>query len=385
MDTQNQNYNQNYPPQQQQNYPQQQQQNYPPQQQQNYPPQQQQNYPQQQQQQQPNNYPPPQQNNDMDEQDQSHIKSHAQHNKPYNTNEIECTGFFDDSLYRQGAWSGLIFWFSIMGVGRMFTSISAPDCGYDEDDEEYRTIIVGNVLTGVGLLIILLSSLIALILSCLKKQKLGIVLFILLFLGALIYIIGSWIVVAEVPYIHCIVGGNSSLIGGYGAILFGEFFYIGVLSILLGLDLWKDKILNDFKLRMILHCSFTGFSSLIIFFGYAIIGNYLYSLNESTTASIAQNYAFCAAGWFFVFISMLICLITVLMTCRLIIMYIVCSGVVLLSCVLCAIGYWTLNIAGQHAYNAYYFGFSVTILVIGVIFAMDLSLGSYFKKYVLKR
>ena len=273
----------------------------------------------------------------------------------------------------------------LLGIGRMFTSISAPDCGYDEYDDEYRTTIIGNILTGIGLLIILIASLIALILSIGKKQKLGLILFILFFLGALIYIIGSWIVVSEIPYIHCIVGAADSLLGGYGAVVFGEFFYIGILSILLGLGLWKDKMLNDFKLRMILYGGFTAFSSLIIFFGYAILGNYIYSLNELETATTAQNYAFTAAGWFFIFISILVCLITVLMTCRVRIMYFICSVLMIVSALLCGIGYWTLIISGQHAFNAYYVGFSFFIICIGLVFAMDMSLGSFFKKYVLKR
>ena len=41
-----------------------------------------------------------------------------------------------------------------------------PDCGYDEGDDEYKTIII-DIFCGIGIVTILVSSLITLILSIL--------------------------------------------------------------------------------------------------------------------------------------------------------------------------------------------------------------------------
>jgi len=178
-------------------------------------------------------------------------------------------------LYRQISYSGILFFFSVFGVGRMFTYISTPDCGYPEWYEHYKTISVGFIFAGIGLFCILIGSLIGFILSIVRKQMLSFVIFIILLLGSLVYLIGAFIIISEVEYIYCEVGASSSLIGGHGCIYFGEFFLICSLAILLGLDFWRDKVLNDFRLRMLLYCSLIGFSALICFFGYAILGNYL--------------------------------------------------------------------------------------------------------------
>eukprot|EP01084_Bolivina_argentea_P112143 200027_1 len=315
---------------------------------------------------------------ELEEQNPSHIKSYA--SKPYvSDNEVECTGFFDDYLYRQTAWSGVLFFFCLLAIGRMFADpIDREKCG----DE--KSISIGFTLCGIGLIIILIGSLIALILSILKRRiGFSIILFIILLIGGLIYIIGSWIITSEVPYIYCIVGASDSLFGGYGCIFFGEMFLIGSLSIIFGLDLWKDKYLNDFKLRMLLFCSFIAFSALITFFGYAIIGNYLYKENLSEYAYIAQDYIFTGCGWFFIFITMVIYLVVLLLIKKTII-YVICSCVLILSTLLCSIGYWALNQRGKDSDNAYYIGMSFFVLFVSVMLSIDMSFGKYIKQLLNK-
>jgi len=266
----------------------------------------------------------------------------------------------------------------------MFSGIKAPDCGYASDDDEYRTIIIGNIFCGVGLLLILFGSLIVCILSLLRKQLLGIVWCVLLMLGSVLYIIGSWIVVAEIPYIYCLVGAQSSDIGSRGAIIFGEYLLVALCSILLAIDVFRERILNDFRLRMILYCSFTAFTSLIMFFGYALLANYLYKLNQSIGLIAAGDYAFSAAGWFFVFLAMVIGLIVVLRA-RNVIVYYVISFVYVVCGFMTAIGYWAQNVYGDHAINAYYIAMSFFIISLSLILAVDMSVGQLIKKHVLKR
>ena len=257
--------------------------------------------------------------------------------------------------------------------------------GYPEWHEHYKTISVGFIFAGIALFVILFGSLIGFILSIARKQALGFLLFIVLAIGAIMYIIGSFIIIAEVPYIYCEVGASSSLKGGHGCIYFGEFFLISALSILLGADFWKDSLLNDFRLRMILYCSLIAFSALICFFGYAILGNYYTKEGAVETTYIGQDMEFVASGWFFIFITMVIYLFVMLCHAQKSVIFIFCSTVLILATFLCAIGYWALNQRGEDALNAYYIGYSFFLIAMGIILAIDMSFGQYIKKYILRR
>jgi len=67
------------------------------------------------------------------------------------------------------------------------------------------------------------------------------------------------------------------------------------------------------------------------------------------------------------------------------IIFIVCSCVLMLATFLCAIGYWALNERGNDALNAYYIGYSFLLIAVGCVMAIDMSFGQFIKKYILKR
>eukprot|EP01084_Bolivina_argentea_P274630 468150_1 len=291
------------------------------------------------------------------------------------SNKVECTGFFDDYLYRQTAWSGLIFLFTSLSIGRMFHKAKAPDCGYPIDHEDYRSISSGFLMCGCGLLAIFIGSLVVMILSVMKRRMCGLFLFIVLLIGSILYIIGSLIVSAEVPYIHCAVGASASILAGHGAVYFGEFFLIGSLALVLGLDLWKDAFLNNFKFRMILTLSLVGFSALITFFGYMLLANHLYGISTSAeTTAVADDYATVSAGWFCILVSVVIYLIIVLQVQKSI-MFLICSIVLIIATFVCAIGYWLMFQVGAEFDNAYYCAMAFFLLGTGVVLAVDMSFG----------
>ena len=68
------------------------------------------------------------QDQDIDEQPQSNYKAQVKKYASYKMDDQD-GHFLDDYLYRQLLYSGSLFFFSVLAVGRMFTYASTPDCG----------------------------------------------------------------------------------------------------------------------------------------------------------------------------------------------------------------------------------------------------------------